>query len=329
MQRNKERIALYFDVKLEASSTSRGEFREIDGLVPRSLEDLTGFLQQLVSDPDRNILWPKNSRADILYLADMHVDEDRRLILLVNRCDPRAADSVFFDPETRTRTLHEKKPGEGLDHSSHVVVSLDPFAPHMYRAVIEMCPGLSSARLEAYINFLLKECAMVYEDAFMVDHTSGAMKNGKPVRVRIKHKCKMMGHISPEFEQELEAGTLGDIELIRLSSGAHQWDSAGSLIEKAQVVRIRESSKGAVDQKLAALKDLCGVARQENFDQVRVTFKSEDGLTRTAKIDPSSTGLAHDSKYIKKVVIGGFTTNLPTSFDSVNHELKSKLCALL
>lgn len=330
MQRNKERLVLFFDVKLEANSTSRPPYDEVIGLIPKDLSDLISFLNSLHSDPEISLNWPPNSKSDILYLADILPDKDGKIILLINRCDRNAADSVFYDPETKTRTIHEKKSGEGLDHSSHLVISAVPFAANSYRAVLEMAPGLSGRRVEQYLNFLFKECAMKFDKEFKVLHPSGAYdKNGKPVRVRIKHHCKMLGHMSPEFEQELNSGVLGDIELIQSKGAKDYWDTSGALIEKSRIIRIRETEKGAVNDKVGALKELCGIARGRSYEQLRVTFKTSDKLTRSAKLDTSTAALDVDSRYIKKVLIEGFKKRLPTSFDAIDPDLQEKLCELL
>jgi len=333
MQRNKERLALYFDLKLESVSTARGEYGKLEGLAPKTLAEMVEYVSKLKDDPKQELVWPKRTRGDVLYLVDMVAREgDDHVVLLINRCDPDAADSVFYDPATGTRTRHEKKPGEGADHSSHVALSLTPVSPNVYRAIVEMCPGLSSARIEAFLNYLFRICCMEFKQDFTVEHLAGAVEGEgaeiKPVRVRTKQKCKMMGHLSPEFEQELREGKLTSIELIRLEDQGSPWDDAGELVENSRTVKIRESAPGAVAEKWEAIQQLCGRVK-DKYGQVRVTFRTTEGLTRTAKLETEGAAFAHDSKYIKKRLIDGFEKSLPAAFDAVDEEMRGKLCALL
>lgn len=330
MQRETERLVLFFDLTLEAHSVSRTPGLSVNGLTPKSLGTLLEWVRSMSNVGPGKLAWTRRDDREVFYLADIDVDETAGYAtLLINRCDKRASDIILFNPDSDVRRRIRRDPGEGADFSSHVLISLRQRMPNQYLVLVEQGPGLSSGRIEAFVNYLLRISGTVFKSELIASHPGGISVKGKPYQIRMRHRCKLDGHPAPSFIRDLEAGTLRDMELISTHNRNAQWDANGYIIEKSKVVKVAPAGSGVLGAKMAAIRDLCNAAVSENYEKVKIRFKTSSELTRTVTLDAHTQGIARDSIYVRREIIEGFGEPLPSAFESINEEIKGKLTALL
>ncbi|HEV3430271.1 MAG TPA: hypothetical protein VG320_20545, partial [Paraburkholderia sp.] len=207
MQKNDQRMVLFFDAKIETYA-SMGRQGRLAGLRTLPVDKLFELVDQM-----RNtelLSRPNRKRSELLYLADIDVDKPRGyLTLLINRSDKDASDVVLSNPEKSERRVIEKTLGEGADFSAHLMIKLKPQKPDTYVAALEMSPGLPSSKITSFLNHILRMCDLTYPTEFHRPHPDGSTdKDGNPRIVKARHRLELRGHPSDSFLKDLESGML-------------------------------------------------------------------------------------------------------------------------
>ncbi len=327
MQRHSERLVLHFDLRLEAHGYCKYARQRYD-LPPLSLQQIVVMIDSLHR---AETLPARKGRYETLYLADLSVDlAGRRATFLLNCSDRKVANPVFSNPDARTRREIEREEEEGGDFSAHFVVALDPHLPDRYRLVLEVAPGLPGPKVQRYIRSLFAACYAAKKASFVINTPSGhRLPNGKVHQIRLKHAATLLGHPSSEFVREFEAGKLLTFELISEQLRNRNWDGNGYVLEHARSVRLKQGSGGIQGSKLDALKDVCARAVGQNFEKIKVVYKTATGFRRTVDLMTATVTLADDLRFIEKSVIDGFSSRLATSFDAIHDEIHNKMVLLL
>lgn len=328
MQKNDERMVLFFDMKI-STYASMGRQGKLAGLQALPIDQLFQLvdqmrLQQLLSRSNRK-------HTETMYLADMDLDKRKGyLTLLINRSDRQASDYVLSDPPKSKRRVIAKNAGEGADFSGHLVIRLASAGPDTYRAALEVSPGLPSSKIALFLNHLLRLCDLANPTQFHRPHPDGSRdKDGNPRVVKARHKIELRGHPSNTFLKDLESGTISGIELINGRHRNHAWDSNGYIVEQSREVHLKPNAKQIAGKIYDTVKSVCGVANNKHYELMRIKFTTLTGVNRSVDLETDSAQVADDERYIKKETIRNFPTPLPASFAAISPDIRDRIRVLL
>lgn len=320
MQKSKTRRILFFDLKLSAYGNSSGEKY---ALTPWPIESLLNHL--ILEKNAGSVLRSNKARSEIFYLADIQVDlPNSRASLLINRSDRDASNTVYSNPEiSHVRSL-PKQEKEGNDFSAHFVLKLNP-VNHSYLALLEMTPGLSSRKVEGFLNGLLRQCARTYRTSYQANHPNESCdSNGNRVQITANHRIELRGHPSNQFINELNQGVLESIELIDSRRINLPWDTHARTREVSRNILLR-SNPAISSINFDRLKDAVKLGHSRDYASAKVKFRTATKMARTVLVETEHANIANDEMFVRKETIDGFSNPLETSYQSLHSEICGKM----
>jgi len=322
MQKSKERLITFFDLKLIAYGLAD---RQKYALPAFPLNALITKIQALKA-ADQCPSW--KGKSEIIYLADLNVDPARtRAVLLINVSDKAAADTVYSAPERGHRRVLAKVGDEGSDYSAHVVIRLNP-QDGAYLTILELTPGLASGKIGRYLTHLFKFCSRIDRAAFTQPHPNNAVdRQGRPIMVVTRHVAQLDGHPSDDLLRDLDAGTLSSIELIDKRNENLPWDAAGRTKEVARTILLKPGQIAGTN--LDRIRDALTRGHRNHYREARVRFRTQSSIGRSVLLETEHMNLANDSKFVKKEKLDGFLNPLDASHDVINNELMQRMLRYL
>ncbi|BCX67937.1 hypothetical protein [Pseudomonas izuensis] len=318
------RVATFFDMKLYARGRSRAEGNTADfPAQPKSMREIKQIVEDLRAGGDNFLSKGQSDKADKYYIA--HTDTvDGYWVLLINRCDPSAPDSVYSNPESKERTVNEKLPGQGSEFSAHLILNLDPvLGEGYYFCIIEASygAGLGSSAITSYFAHVIRHCKKQKPLLFKIPNIDGSSdKKGQAQLVHLNHEVELHGHISESFKTDLQSGALGGIELISYKSVGGKWDDAGFVKEKHRVIKL-ELEKDLIGDAIKTVTDVLRNAKSDGMSEMRVSFKDGSGSPNSALLSVDTGQLATDGRYLKRYYISSANNVSSASIENVNHAI--------
>lgn len=318
MQKSKERMVTFFDLKLTAYALAD---RQKYLIPPLPLDMILAKVQALKV---ANICPSLKGKHETIYLADITFDVAlQRAVLLINLSDKAASDTVYSDPESAQYRVLQKIGNEGSDFSAHVVINLNP-VDHAYMTLLELTPGLSSGKVTRFLTFLFKFCAKVDSGAFKQPHPNGAVnQQGVPILVVTRHVVSLVGYPSDAFLQDIEQGTLGIIELIDKRYENLPWDTVGRTQEVVRSVKLKPGP--AAGTNFDRIRDAATRAFRDHYGEARIHFTTASKIGRTVLLETEHLNFAQESIFVKKEKLSGFVNPLPTSHEVIHQEIVGKM----
>ncbi|WP_431494855.1 hypothetical protein [Pseudomonas brassicacearum] len=322
-----KRVATFFDMKLHARGRSRAEGNTADFPArPKSLLEIKDLVESLFQSGDIFLSKGHSDKADKYYIA--HSDTvDGHWVLLINRCDPSAPDSVYSNPESKERTVNEKLPGQGSEYSAHLILNLQPVkGSDYYFCIIEAAygSGLGSSAITSYFAHIIRHCKKQKPHLFRIPNIDGSRdKKGGQNVVHLVHDVELHGHISETFKSDLQSGALGGIELISYKSVGDKWDDAGFVKEKHRIIKL-DLEKDLIGDAVKTVADVLrkAKAKGDGIAQMRVSFKDGSGSANSALLSVDTGQLATDGgRYLKRYSISSANNVSSASIEQVNHAI--------
>lgn len=322
MQKSKERIITFFDLKLTAYGLADRQKYAVPAFPLDALITKIQALKAAGQCPS----W--KGKSEIIYLADMDIDQARtRAVLLINVSDKAAADTVYSAPERGHRRVLPKVGDEGSDYSAHVVIRLNP-QDGVYLTILEVTPGLASGKITRYLTHLFKFCSRIDRAAFTQPHPNNAVdRQGRPIMVVTRHVAQLDGHPSADLLRDLDAGTLSSIELIDKRNENLPWDTAGRTREVARTILLKPGQVAGTNRD--RVRDALTRGFRNHYGEARVRFKTQSSIGRSVLLETEHMNLANDSKFVKKEKLDGFANPLDASHDAINNELMQRMLRYL
>lgn len=316
MQKNDERIVFFTDIKITTIA------RNINGLPPISASQLVHLLK--AEHSKGKVIRKNKSSTEWFYLADIAINPaGTQACLLINKSDRRTADPTFTNPEANERRVIPKRSGEGQDYSVHLLLHLKPVAKSTstYQLLIESCTGITTYHISKFLNDALKQVATANPSIYVVNHPDGSVDHqGNPRKIKTHSKIELRGHICEDFKDELNNGKIDTIEVFTESNQKTAWDSQGVVIEKKSSVILGLAKQKSKIKNLPVIQNLFNKAKKR-YEQARISFKTEEGITRTIRLHTDTMQIANDYKYIKKVKITDFEKKLLDSYENIHEPI--------
>ncbi len=319
-----KRVATFFDMKLYARGRSRAEGNTADfPAKPKTMQEIKQYVESLMDGGDNFLSKGHSDKSDKYYIA--HTDTvDGYWVLLINRCDPSAPDSVYSNPESKERKVNEKLPGQGAEFSAHLILDLKSVkGGDYYFCMIEAAhgAGLGSSAISSYFAHVIRHCKKQMPLTFKIPNIDGSCnKKGQANLVHLTHDVELHGHISDTFKKDLQSGALGGIELISYEAVGGKWDNAGFVKEKHRVIKL-ELKRDLIGDAVKTVSDVLRNAKTGGISEMRVSFKDGSGSPNSALLSVDTGQLATDGRYLKRYYISPSNNVSSASIEQVNHAI--------
>jgi hypothetical protein len=323
-----KRVATFFDMKLFARGRSRAEGNIADfPTSSKSMLEIQKLVTSILDSGDNFLSKGQSDKADKYYIAHSDVVSGY-WVLLINRCDPSAPDSVYSNPESKQRKVNEKLPGQGAEFSAHLILDVNPVkGGDYYFCVIEASygSGLGSSAITSYFSHIIRHCKKQMPKLFKVPNIDGTTNNkGEPNQVHLVHEVELQGHISDTFKTDLQSGALGGIELISYKTVGGKWDDAGFVKEKHRIIKL-DLERDLIGDALKTVTDVLKNAKTNGIEQMRVSFKDNSGSPNSALLSVDTGHLATDGRYVKRYYISSANDVSSASIEEVNHAIVKEI----
>lgn len=330
MTKKNERTILFLDLHINTKTTSP----KINGLPNNfTLTELFTKIKAIREANNVNMLRGSGDSETEIYLADIEQDVVNDCWkLLFNITDTTLADEVHREigGNDDTRKVHAKKSGVGTDFSSHIIIKAAPEANGRWLVLYEQSSALSVKLVTIYLNELFKRIAKDNKDDFEIDHPKNIVDSkGVIKKINTYCRCHFNGHISKEFEDDLNGGSLKSLVLItgNIDSIVGYDAQKHTSIKEVQLpIKIdkNEILKAGGNYSLVD-RFRNNDAKAMNMESIKVSFKDDGDVSHTAEIDTNTGKLIDSEKYVKKIKIIGFKDILTTSVDLIYKPIITKM----
>ena len=206
-----------------------------------------------------------------LAIRDMEIDERDAQVatLLFTIGDRNLSDTVFEHRETGEQRVARKRAGEGVSFAAHLVIALEPDEHGSYPMLLEEVPYLSRTRLIPFMKRLIKNSGHAFEETDENGHA-----------VSYVPSFHVDGDMSQRLQDELDAGRIRDVELVRTTRTGQGLDENGYYREATRQIKLKVDDSGG-HSVWEILRRIKRRAREENMDTMRVRYTRADDKNRT------------------------------------------------
>lgn len=326
-----ERTILFLDLHIDLKTTSP----KIKGLRNNfTLTELFKKIEALREANNVNMICGSEDNKKEVYLADIKYDSEIYCWkLLVNMTDTTLADEVHREigGNDDTRKVNAKKNGVGTDFSSHIIIKPDLEANGSWLALYEQSPALPVRLVSIYLNKLLKRIAKENKDDFETDHPKNTVDTkGGVKKINTYCHCHFNGHISNQFEDDLNGGSLKSLTLItsNIDSVVVGYDTQNhKSIKKVQlpikIDKVEILNAGGNFKLMDRIRN--NDAKDMNMESIKISFKDDGDISHTAEIDTNTGKLIGSENYVKKIKITDFKDFSATSVDQIYKPIITKM----
>ncbi len=327
---NDVRTITYWD--LEVKGIPR--VRRFKTSSPLSLKTLLFQLQKLrvkfFREPEA-LVYKIPARGINVALSGISIN-DQFAVVLFRIMDSKSSRQTFRNVITQRTRIAERYENEAVEYNMHLAISLkgNPNMPNFYSCVAEECPVLPVAFIVRTLNKFLKDSAFIFETAFKVPHPDGQVIRNEPEMMKTFNRVDLYGHPSQNLEDELRDGTLTGIVAITKFDIDGSIDSSGTVTPIAKEVKFSVSKNVIGKDNYSYLQRVRSYSFAEDYSILKVQFRDKNNSPYTLDLNSSTGALVDEKKFIKKLVVEGFTKELTTSsMGEFNGELVEKMVTAL
>jgi len=310
-----ERSIGFFNVKIIARA---------EGIVaPVPLTAAKAFL--LIDGLPNKILKRKGARQTQFISASTWTDEEYCFIL--NKTDKELAPPIFNDVENEIRREVEKVDGEAHEFSSHCRIKFNQINQYAHAHLfMEIVGGFTPLKVAKILQRLLRRAKTSDPAAFQQPHPNGALGgDGKPLTINVNFDIEIEGHISQQFANDLQAGTISSIELIDEREFVQDFDEQGYFREKKKVVTIGvKDNAPAWGDKVETLKQML-TSKQASYGKAVVVYKKQNGKVDRVKWDKDD---GFDLHHVRKEHFTGLVPPMKSTYIEFHADLLNRMRTL-
>lgn len=256
-------------------------------------------------------------------VREIDIDEkNERAVILIHRSDTAAADQAISDLKSSYVSVVSKESHEGNAYSAHVVFSLKKSGMG-YLMLMEEVPGIGVRHVMRLLKKGAAFAAQITTSPLRYPHPDGTKKTLKG-----KFQFEAVGHPSDNFVDKLNGGKLRVLELVKEAESTNYFDQQQATKVKRKIISL-SLYKGFSGRLYDAVKAVCGKASSMEADKVRLSFVDSDDFHRSVELDPDTTGLIDDHRFVKKSIIKDFDVRLDTASMTVIEEVRDKMYDLI
>lgn len=288
------------------------EMRSIPEEAPRQafhtvVDDLLGYFES------GNAVWMIDNDNAAVRIRDMEVDKKSGIaFLLLTYADKNIANPAFSNLETGDLRVEEKLEGEGVAVSAHVAIDLRDRAktPFVNNVILEDVPGLGRTKIEPFLTYAFRKSSRLESD----DGDGGIL--------RFRPAVSMSGRMGETLKNDLSAGKLSFVELIKFHEDGDGLDTEPSLQVDKAILRLRVTEEVGGRNAISLLNNLLPKAKLAGYTDIKVSWNHEAGKAKskefgTAREDAGDVLTLKTDKITVEIPLSQCEENLRK--DIVNH----------
>lgn len=230
----------------------------------------------------KNRMYGNSRFCGLLPVMDIKATKNRiNLILSISDKDADNPIARDFNNVNRTRELGRNET-EGLETSTHVVISLDPQNPRNAKFAIEHKTGLTPKLFVDTLNYFLRDAKLTNEDYFKGNHPTQNDVNGNPIQVPFRANFRHESVLSQEVIDAFDKGRVHDV-LFHEKLPATDYDSAGNYRQKKRTVYLDVGAKIISDKSKTISEKVKEI--KASFSNIVRSHPTLQGITFTIKFD--------------------------------------------
>ena len=292
------------------------------------------LIQKLIvlkeEEPNATAKWYKKNNRKV-FIRDLAVMEGSSVCLLLYDTDADAPGASFADLDTDVQRDEAKKDREGRPESAHLVIKTTPGdETSTYLALLEESSRLNRSHVERYLNGLLGDISKRWKGEFKVPHPDGSITtDGGPHMQSYRPRLEMLGHLSADFQKDLETGKLRGISLetSRVATASPGLGEPRSVQVTRRDIKLRPRGSWR-DHPMSKIRDAIGIGRESSYETARIVFETQDGTSHTALMDTATGDLLNDG-YVRRYRLTSFDHLLLEATSSIDPQVNGKMHSLL
>jgi len=261
---------------------------------------------------------------DNFFLQEIRIQDDIA-VLLFDFINPEGAPMAYKGQTDRRMRVIRKNPGEGADYSAHLVINLNGHNGK-YSAALEQMPGIPPSIADKLLS-QLNICIRKYNSAlFYVDDPSGVEENGQ-IRCR-RIRTQLTFGLTPS-DQLWSCLTHREnlCEIVLKKEQSTNFDEEAHWQTKKTDVYLAIPGDEFFIHPRDAIRDLCRVARVQEFRNLNLRIKDQEKQQRVVTIDVNS--LAEKTRRFVKSERIELRTPVSTGYAQINDEVVRKMQFIL
>lgn len=289
----RKRVVHFYEIHLQANTRSA-----VTRPSTASLPDLLACFQRLAGPRSLPFSVGSSSKVRTNLVAWRYDVAGDHYELLLNRADVAVSDVALRDFQTSGLRTAGKTRVEGIEVSAHVIVR--PNANRQTALVLlTMGAGIGPGNLERLFRSLAKAAGRLSANRhlYSFDDPSGAVNGGgQRLQYKVHYGFAVYGHQGQNLQNALHHGQFESMELIAHERA--QFDSGGTFHTEKRTLKLEASVPRTVTAASVfnAVRNYFGQANAEQFDQLRVQYKTPAGKSTSAMLDIANLDAAFTLK---------------------------------
>lgn len=285
-----------------------------DEAPPFTLEMILPKLKKLV---DENNAVHKTKEDTVSLRLYKLLIEDKHVTMLFQYADKNAADPSFTHTDTGATRTEEKKPGEGISVSAHLIIQRTPngkLLNTLHDAILEEVPGISRGVIEAGLTHMLSECA---SEQFEKPDSK------KPLQCRPKITLQHNGNET--LEQLLKSGTISGFVAVK-TGVQNALDEEGELLvaDERLVLKVKRT-RG--EQAMALINKARDKILDREFSRLQIRYKADSKRSLTLDVGAREKNISE--KLFAKSSLVVFDEPITQCQVEIHNKLKEKMIQIL
>lgn len=240
-----------------------------------SIDELKNVLSAVVGTPNAVHVFDqkKADEAVTLDFADyLMVGREQYLLLLFSYTNKNGADPGFRHMTTGVNRTEQKKTGEAVAASAHLLISTKPKiagGKSFWPALIEDVAGIGKTKMQAAVTAMIAaSLRFSFQD-----------EEGKVIAAHAKFFLK--GLDEEDVVKDVQGGKLSYFVAIREKVAEPQFDEAAPVVVSREEVKLKPVGDGLLDDVKKLFSSVAKASKKHGYDKVRVHYARKDGKGRT------------------------------------------------
>jgi len=245
---------------------------------PYTLPDIYPALKSRIDAGNCVKLINNDTGAVRILKAKKYSDPDC-LALLFAYADKNSANPAFMNIITGKTKILSKGRDEGGAFTAHLVINMAPTKKGhpVHAAILEKVPGVTKSVIEPFFNTQMRELA-----AFKISREGKRPLNAWPT-------SELLGQPSAKLKEEVSAGELQSVELVRYEYKNQGIDEIGGVAERTQSLSLKVNPEIRGNIAIAWLNKVKSWGSQNAFPDMKVRYKSRTGKVETIPVPTVKT----------------------------------------
>lgn len=320
MRTSQERDIVYLDFEIRSEPSYAGKHNFLY---------FAQKVQEFVNDNTSDYWNKKKNNKTCIRKIDINLD-NRYVKFLLCFNDSTIPSIPVADIDTDEQRNEKTADREGLPHTAHLIVKIDPISTnqYIYTGLLEEGEHLKRSDIERYFNFLWREISKKYPNDFTMRAVDGSIDNkGNPKKIKYSNYFDVQGKLSKNFQEMLQSGKIRGLTLVSDHVSNLGIGNGSSIQPKRREIAL-VSNSGHMPVFASALMDACNIGQLNSYENLRICFSNGQKLTSSVTINTTTQNVVGNG-FLRKERLGNFSLPLTEAEEEFNIEIVNKMLTFL